>query len=132
MLTFSLFQLRKKVFTQLRLTCFLCHLKSSTIQKFRHLFHFFPLNEWEKKSLSNMYPAYLQGSIFRVRLLERRHLSLSGPNKCCGSSSSKVLLLKMCKMIWKGRCCYVMYLVLMNFKPASLVHHVLRINTHYK
>lgn len=79
-----------------------------------------------------MYPAYLQGSIFRVSLLERCHLSLSGPNRCCGSSGSNVLLLKMCKMIQKGRYCHAMYLVLMNFKLASLVHYVLKINTRDK
>lgn len=79
-----------------------------------------------------MCPAYLQGSIFRVRLLERRHLSLSGPNRCCGYSGSNVLLLKTCKMTWKGRHCHAMYLVLMNFELASLVHYVLKINTRDK
>ena len=39
---------------------------------------------------------------------------------------------KMCKRIQKGRYCHAMYLVLMNFKLASLVHYVLKINTRDK
>lgn len=87
------------------------------------------MRQEKKKGLSNTYHAYIQGSNFRVRLLERRHLSLSGPNNCCGSSSSNVLLLKMCKMIQKCRYYYVTYSVLMDFELASMVHYVLKINT---
>lgn len=55
--------------------------------------YFKPFPRIKKKCRPNLSPASILQGIFRVWLLERRHLSLSGLNNCCGSSSFYILLL---------------------------------------
>lgn len=55
--------------------------------------YFKPFPRIKKKCHPNLSHAQILQGIFRVWLLERRHLSLSGLNNCCGSSSFYILLL---------------------------------------
>lgn len=86
--------------------------------------YFKPFPRIKKKCRPNLSPASILQGIFRVWLLERRHLSLSGLNNCCGSSSFYILLLNVPEYLApRSHCVLMRQLSVMGLQVASLVHH---------